>query len=92
MEWEERLSVGESGDRRLCLRSLRREGILMAASPSWTPPPGLGCSIHWFRRGLRLHDNPALQAAIRNGGSVRCIYILDPWFAASSSVGINRWR
>ncbi|XP_028583142.1 cryptochrome-2 isoform X1 [Podarcis muralis] len=51
-----------------------------------------GCSVHWFRRGLRLHDNPALQAAIREGGPVRCIYILDPWFAASSAVGINRWR
>ncbi|XP_060117786.1 cryptochrome-2 [Heteronotia binoei] len=53
---------------------------------------GGSCSVHWFRRGLRLHDNPALQAAVREGGSVRCIYILDPWFAASSAVGINRWR
>ncbi|XP_003214689.1 cryptochrome-2 [Anolis carolinensis] len=56
------------------------------------PGPLGRCSVHWFRRGLRLHDNPALQAAIRDGGPVRCIYILDPWFAASSSVGINRWR
>ncbi|KAM4617659.1 cryptochrome-2 isoform 2-T5 [Discoglossus pictus] len=49
-------------------------------------------SVHWFRKGLRLHDNPALQEALRGATSVRCVYILDPWFAASSSGGVNRWR
>ncbi|KAM4721522.1 cryptochrome-2 isoform 2-T2 [Rhinophrynus dorsalis] len=49
-------------------------------------------SVHWFRKGLRLHDNPALLAALRGARTVRCVYILDPWFAASSSGGINRWR
>ncbi|KAM3609829.1 uncharacterized protein V6R79_020903 [Siganus canaliculatus] len=49
-------------------------------------------TIHWFRKGLRLHDNPALRDSIRGADTLRCIYILDPWFAGSSSVGINRWR
>lgn len=49
-------------------------------------------SIHWFRKGLRLHDNPALQEAVREAGTVRCVYFLDPWFAGSSNVGVNRWR
>uniref|UniRef100_A0A1A8J3V8 Cryptochrome 1 (Photolyase-like) n=1 Tax=Nothobranchius kuhntae TaxID=321403 RepID=A0A1A8J3V8_NOTKU len=49
-------------------------------------------TIHWFRKGLRLHDNPALRDSIRGADSLRCIYILDPWFAGSSNVGINRWR
>ncbi|XP_053576263.1 cryptochrome-2 [Bombina bombina] len=49
-------------------------------------------SVHWFRKGLRLHDNPALQAALRGATSLHCVYILDPWFAASCSGGINRWR
>lgn len=49
-------------------------------------------SIHWFRKGLRLHDNPALQEAVRGAGTVRCVYFLDPWFAGSSNVGVNRWR
>ena len=49
-------------------------------------------SIHWFRKGLRLHDNPALLEAIRDSASYRCVYILDPWFAGSSQVGINKWR
>ncbi|XP_068603734.1 cryptochrome-1-like isoform X1 [Brachionichthys hirsutus] len=49
-------------------------------------------SIHWFRKGLRLHDNPALREAVRGAGTVRCVYFLDPWFAGSSNVGVNRWR
>ncbi|XP_072910132.1 cryptochrome-1-like [Hemitrygon akajei] len=49
-------------------------------------------SMHWFRKGLRLHDNPALREAMRGASTVCCVYILDPWFAGSSSVGVNRWR
>lgn len=49
-------------------------------------------SVHWFRRGLRLHDNPALQEALNGADTVRCVYILDPWFAGSANVGVNRWR
>lgn len=58
-------------------------------SPQGTPA---GSALHWFRKGLRLHDNPALQAALGGAGPVRCLYILDPWFAASSALGLNRWR
>jgi len=49
-------------------------------------------SVHWFRRGLRLSDNPALLRAIRRCETWRCIFILDPWFAGSSNVGTNKWR
>ncbi|XP_061227805.1 cryptochrome-1 isoform X1 [Neopsephotus bourkii] len=49
-------------------------------------------AVHWFRKGLRLHDNPALRECIHGADTVRCVYILDPWFAGSSNVGINRWR
>ncbi|KAM9343988.1 cryptochrome-1-like isoform 2-T2 [Pholidichthys leucotaenia] len=49
-------------------------------------------SIHWFRKGLRLHDNPALREAVCGAATVRCVYFLDPWFAGSSNVGVNRWR
>ncbi|KAA8580321.1 hypothetical protein FQN60_005856, partial [Etheostoma spectabile] len=49
-------------------------------------------TIHWFRKGLRLHDNPALKESLLGADTVRCVYILDPWFAGSSNVGINRWR
>lgn len=65
-----------------------------AAAAAQAPAAGTdgASSVHWFRKGLRLHDNPALLAAVRGARCVRCVYILDPWFAASSSVGINRWR
>ncbi|XP_038663737.1 cleavage stimulation factor subunit 3 isoform X3 [Scyliorhinus canicula] len=49
-------------------------------------------SVHWFRKGLRLHDNPALQRSLSGADTVRCIYILDPWLVASSNIRINRWR
>ncbi|MET0934273.1 MAG: deoxyribodipyrimidine photo-lyase [Mycetocola sp.] len=34
-------------------------------------------SVVWFRDDLRLDDNPALLAAIRRGGPVVAVYILD---------------
>ncbi|XP_049775550.1 cryptochrome-1-like isoform X3 [Schistocerca cancellata] len=49
-------------------------------------------TVHWFRRGLRLHDNPSLRAGLIGATTFRCIFILDPWFAGSSNVGINKWR
>ncbi|HMP42538.1 MAG TPA: deoxyribodipyrimidine photo-lyase, partial [Roseiflexaceae bacterium] len=34
--------------------------------------------LHWFRRDLRLHENPALDAALRySAGRVVPLFILD---------------
>ncbi|XP_045529788.1 cryptochrome-1-like [Pieris brassicae] len=49
-------------------------------------------TIHWFRKGLRLHDNPALKEGLVDASTFRCVFIIDPWFASSSNVGINKWR
>uniref|UniRef100_A0A2M4CYL9 Putative deoxyribodipyrimidine photolyase/cryptochrome n=1 Tax=Anopheles darlingi TaxID=43151 RepID=A0A2M4CYL9_ANODA len=49
-------------------------------------------TVHWFRKGLRLHDNPALREGVRGATSFRCVFVIDPWFAGSSNVGINKWR
>ncbi|GBP87171.1 Cryptochrome-1 [Eumeta japonica] len=49
-------------------------------------------TVHWFRKGLRLHDNPALREGLAGACTFRCIFIIDPWFASSSNVGINKWR
>lgn len=49
-------------------------------------------SIHWFRKGLRLHDNPALLAAIKDADHFWPVFILDPWFTKHGRVGVNRWR
>ncbi|XP_072936024.1 cryptochrome-1-like isoform X2 [Epargyreus clarus] len=48
--------------------------------------------VHWFRKGLRLHDNPALREGLIDAATFRCVFIIDPWFASSSNVGINKWR
>ena len=34
-------------------------------------------TIVWFRRDLRLADNPALEAAVRADGAVIPLYVLD---------------
>eukprot|EP00948_MAST-09A_sp_MAST-9A-sp1_P004178 g4178.t1 len=49
-------------------------------------------SIHWFRKCLRLHDNPALVEAINQ--TSHCVYpvfVLDPHFAKPHIVGKNRY-
>jgi cryptochrome len=48
--------------------------------------------VHWFRRGLRLHDNPSLRSGLKGCTSWRCVYVIDPWFAGTSNVGVNKWR
>uniref|UniRef100_A0AAQ4QUJ3 Photolyase/cryptochrome alpha/beta domain-containing protein n=1 Tax=Gasterosteus aculeatus aculeatus TaxID=481459 RepID=A0AAQ4QUJ3_GASAC len=48
--------------------------------------------VHWFRKGLRLHDNPALMAALRDCKELYPVFILDPHLHNNTCVGINRWR
>lgn len=47
-------------------------------------------TVFWFRKALRLHDNPALQAAIEGASTLYPIFCLDPWFVSSGRVGANR--
>lgn len=35
-------------------------------------------SVHWFRNGLRLHDNPCLLDASKSSETVLPLYIIDP--------------
>ena len=54
---------------------------------------GPGTALHWFRRGLRFHDNPALCESIKLSHDFRCIYIIDPsTINTSSRVETNKWR
>ncbi len=48
--------------------------------------------IHWFRKDLRLTDNPALSSAAESGHPILAVYILedgdsDPWAPG----GASRW-
>lgn len=49
-------------------------------------------SIHWFRKCLRLHDNPAVVEAVKKGHNFWPVFVLDPWFVKNMKVGPNRWR
>ncbi|XP_057837998.1 (6-4)DNA photolyase isoform X1 [Cryptomeria japonica] len=63
--------------------------------------PMEGNTLIWFRKGLRIHDNPALEYACQNAKNVYPVFVLDPWFLepdpsapslGSTRVGINRIR
>lgn len=49
-------------------------------------------ALVWFRKGLRLHDNPALVSAL-SASSVFPVFCLDPQFVYSNvmRVGVRRW-
>lgn len=52
-----------------------------------------GVALYWFRKGLRLHDNPALVDACMNGTKqLYPVFCIDPWFAKPSEVGVNRYQ
>ncbi len=42
-------------------------------------------TIMWFRRDLRLADNPALLAAGADGREVLPVFVVDPAFARSGA-------
>ncbi|KAG5184143.1 DNA photolyase [Tribonema minus] len=48
-------------------------------------------AIHWFRKGLRLHDNPALLQAAKEAQQVYPVFMLDPHFANPAKVGQLRY-
>jgi len=50
-----------------------------------------GIAIHWFRKGLRLHDNPALVEACRRCKTVYPVFCIDPYFAKPHIIGVNRY-
>ena len=73
------------------LLSLTLSSLSLSPPP---PPPSLAfnamgrTALHWFRKGLRLHDNPALLAAAAdNVNKLYCVFVLDPHFAKPSYIG-----
>ena len=47
-------------------------------------------TLYWFRKALRVHDNPSLVKAINNSSNVDPVFCIDPWFVKSGKVGVNR--
>lgn len=63
-------------------------------------PMGSGSgSLLWFRKGLRIHDNPALEFASRRASHLYPVFVIDPHYMqpdpsasspGSSRAGLNR--
>ncbi|CAH8337536.1 unnamed protein product [Eruca vesicaria subsp. sativa] len=58
-------------------------------------------SLVWFRKSLRVHDNPALEHASKGSGSMYPVFVIDPHYMepdqsafspGSSRAGVNRIR
>lgn len=49
-------------------------------------------AVLWFRKGLRLHDNPSLLSAAEGAEHLYPIFILDPFFLKPERVGVNRLK
>jgi deoxyribodipyrimidine photo-lyase len=49
-------------------------------------------SIVWFRDDLRVHDHPALHAAVERGGPIVCLFVLDESSRGLRPLGgASRW-
>ncbi|KAJ9692551.1 hypothetical protein PVL29_011548 [Vitis rotundifolia] len=86
----------------LCLSSPNRflQFCHRPNSPNPSMASGSG-SLMWFRKGLRIHDNPALQQAAKESTCVYPVFVIDPYFMepdpnafspGSSRAGLNRIR
>ncbi|KAK8393075.1 hypothetical protein O3P69_013243 [Scylla paramamosain] len=49
-------------------------------------------AVHWFRHGLRLHDNPALLEALQDAKMFYAIFIFDGESAGTKFTGYNRQK
>lgn len=47
-------------------------------------------SVWWIRRDLRLGDNPALTAALAQGGPLIALFVRDPAITGSATIGPRR--
>ncbi|WP_425038283.1 FAD-binding domain-containing protein [Primorskyibacter sp. S187A] len=48
-------------------------------------------TLLWFKRDLRLADNPALTHALALGGPVACVYITEPELWAQPDMSARHW-
>lgn len=50
-------------------------------------------TLHWFRKGLRLHDNPSLLNACETSSQIWPVYFVNPELIThGENIGFNRWR
>ncbi|KAH9666515.1 (6-4)DNA photolyase [Citrus sinensis] len=82
--------------------SLMRISHCLPKTPFSSPIMSSGsASLMWFRKGLRIHDNPALEYASKGAKFVYPVFVIDPHYMepdptafspGSSRAGMNRIR
>mmetsp|Transcript_25798 Transcript_25798/g.83314 ORF Transcript_25798/g.83314 Transcript_25798/m.83314 type:complete len:566 (+) Transcript_25798:85-1782(+) len=51
-----------------------------------------GHVLYWFRKALRLHDNPSLVAALDGATKLYPVFCMDPWYLQNGKIGANRMQ
>jgi DNA photolyase len=75
----------------LAFRNWSRTSATMAVSKA--PKGSKPRVVYWFRTDLRLHDSPALQAALDlDLEAFYPIWTWDPHYVYRARVGPNRWQ
>ena len=76
----------------LLLSSPRLAVRAMSVASSSSSSPTTLVGLHWFRKGLRLHDNPALMESLSTHKVSKLfpVYILEPGLE-KRDIGINRY-
>ncbi|KAL8250182.1 hypothetical protein R6Q59_033875 [Mikania micrantha] len=84
---------------RLSSQSLTRFSI--SSFHSYPNMPSGSNSLMWFRKGLRIHDNPSLEYAAKSSTQVYPVFVIDPHYMkpepaafspGSKLAGLNRIR
>lgn len=60
-------------------------------SVTQTPPLMASNSLLWFRKGLRIHDNPALEHARKDSKHLFPVFILDPHYLEPDHTAFSPW-
>ena len=51
-----------------------------------------GNGLHWFRKDLRLHDNPSLRQLVEESSTFRGIFFLEASDVVLNKSSSNRWQ
>lgn len=46
-------------------------------------------SLFWFRKGLRIHDNPGLECAAKNSDRLYPVFVIDPHYMEPDSTAFS---
>jgi deoxyribodipyrimidine photo-lyase len=78
----------------LAIRAVRREHKVntLGDSPEAQVGGMTGTILYWFKRDLRVEDNPGLALAVSRGLPILPVYIVEPDLWAQPDASARQWR